>query len=156
MMQTKANYFVFGIFFLFFYMCCKKENSINIWEGCKNPVSKEMSFRKGVWIQSPMRKPSISKIKFINDSFISMYDQDGNFVVDNMNNPVSKIYYKFDSCNAFKYIKYWFVQKPNSIEYTIYKTSYNETTKEWYLIERERFPSTGTVPGWDTFRFKKE
>jgi acetate kinase len=72
-------------------MCCKKENSINIWEGCKNPVSKEMSFRKGVWIQSPMRKPSISKIKFINDSFISMYDQDGNFVVDNMNNPVSKI-----------------------------------------------------------------
>ena len=154
-MNINTFRFVFCIFFLFFYMCCKKENSINIWEGCKNPVSKDASYRKGSWVQSPIRKPSMAKIEFINDSFISMYDQDGNFVVDKAKNPVSKIYYKFDSCNAFKFLKFWLVQKPNSLEYSIYNTSYNENTKEWYLIDYANVP-IGTPDRWDTFKFKKE
>jgi hypothetical protein len=134
---------------------CKKENSIDIWEGCKNPVSKDVSFRKGVWFQSPIRKPSTVKIEFINDSFLAMYDDEGNIAMDNRGNPVAKIYYKFDSCNAFKFIKFWLVQKPNAIEYEIYKTSYNEATKEWYLIAPMNVPY-GSVGGWDTFKFKKE
>jgi hypothetical protein len=131
--------------------CCKDDpQTLNIWDSCTNPVAKDKNFRLGIWVQSPEYDPGLSKIKFVNDSIIDIYSG------SSVQKWETNVKYKFDSCSAFKYLKYWIVQLPNALDYDIYRTSYNSTNNEWYLIQRERFPSSGVPPGWDTFRFKKQ
>ncbi|MCU0350673.1 MAG: hypothetical protein MUF43_07570 [Flavobacterium sp.] len=149
------------ILFSVFYGCVKDNASdnkpVSTWDNCSHKVAKDINYRLGIWEQQiPKKNPSMDKIIFINDSILEIYDNKGKYVTDNNKVPIKGIKYRFDSCNWFSHYIYWRPILPNDAEYWPYRTSYNDKTNEWYLIEKERFPSTGVEPGWDTFRFKKQ
>ena len=145
------NFILVNIFLLaIFTSCCKVgPQSVNIWDTCTNPVAKDKNFRLGLWIQTPEYNP-ISRIYFVNDSILDI------FIGSSVQKWYANINYKFDSCNAFKYKKYWVPQPPNAIDYDIYITSYNSDKKEWYLIKRDYGIPLGQQGDWDTFSFKKQ
>lgn len=154
-MKVIKNSIIVMVFVLFIaaHMGCGKDSTstvTNPWGNCLNPVSKDVNFRLGLWVQNSLKDEGLAKIKFINDSILDIY------VASSVQKWQTNIKYKFDSCNAFKYLKYWVPQPPNALDYDIYVTSYQKEKSEWYLIRKDRYPSTGQPAGWDTFVFKKQ
>lgn len=148
--MIKCNFFksILLILLITIIGCQKPKNPIkDKWADCNNPVSKDVSFRIGMWRQISKNVPNPDKIRFIDEKYVKFYDRD--------NDSSDAFIYRFDTCNYFLHEKYWMPPNPPfQTDYEIYTTEYNFQAKEWWLIRDNFLPGQ---PGQkDTIIFVKE